>query len=38
MSGSFIVVVVLLIFVAVTIAKGVRLVPQGNKWIVQRLG
>lgn len=38
MSASFIVVVVLLIFVAVTIAKGVRLVPQGNKWIVQRLG
>ncbi|WP_026471433.1 SPFH domain-containing protein [Alkanindiges illinoisensis] len=38
MSGSFIVVLVLLIFVAVTIAKGVRLVPQGYKWIVQRLG
>ena len=38
MSGSFIVVLVLLVFVAVTIAKGVRLVPQGNKWIVQRLG
>lgn len=38
MSGSFIVVLVLLVFVAVTIAKGVRLVPQGNKWIIQRLG
>jgi regulator of protease activity HflC (stomatin/prohibitin superfamily) len=38
MSGSFIVVLVLLVFAAVTIAKGVRLVPQGYKWIVQRLG
>lgn len=28
----------LLAFVAVTIFKGVRIVPQGNKWIVQRLG
>ena len=31
-------VVVLLILVLVTIAKGVRLVPQGSKWVVQRLG
>lgn len=38
MSGGFIVVIALLIFVAVTIGKGVRLVPQGYKWIVQRLG
>ncbi|ONG38383.1 hypothetical protein BKE30_12790 [Alkanindiges hydrocarboniclasticus] len=38
MSGSFVVVLVLLVFAAVTIAKGVRLVPQGYKWIVQRLG
>lgn len=38
MSGSIIVVLVLLVFAAVTIAKGVRLVPQGYKWIVQRLG
>jgi len=28
----------LLILVAVTLAKGVRLVPQGSKWVVQRLG
>lgn len=28
----------LLIFVGVTIFKGVRIVPQGYKWIVQRLG
>lgn len=26
------------VLVLVTIAKGVRLVPQGNKWVVQRLG
>lgn len=38
MSGGFIIVLALLVFAAVTIAKGVRLVPQGNKWIVQRLG
>ena len=38
MSGGFIVVIALLIFVAVTIGKGVSLVPQGYKWIVQRLG
>ena len=38
MSGGFIVILALLVFAAVTIAKGVRLVPQGNKWIVQRLG
>ncbi|MHA3052048.1 MULTISPECIES: SPFH domain-containing protein [unclassified Acinetobacter] len=37
MSAS-IIVLALLAFVAVTIFKGVRIVPQGNKWIVQRLG
>jgi regulator of protease activity HflC (stomatin/prohibitin superfamily) len=37
--GEFgIVVVVLFVFVAVTIAKGVRIVPQGEEWIVERLG
>ena len=25
-------------FVVVTIAKGVRIVPQGEEWIVERLG
>ena len=30
--------IVLLVLVLVTIAKGVRLVPQGSKWVVQRLG
>ncbi len=27
-----------LVLVIITIAKGVRLVPQGDKWVVQRLG
>jgi regulator of protease activity HflC (stomatin/prohibitin superfamily) len=31
-------VVVFMVFVVVTIAQGVRLVPQGSKWVVQRLG
>jgi regulator of protease activity HflC (stomatin/prohibitin superfamily) len=38
MSAGFIVVLALLVFVAVTIAKGVRIVPQGEEWIVERLG
>ncbi len=38
MSGGSIVVLAILAFVAVTIFKGVRIVPQGYKWIVQRLG
>ena len=37
-SPGFVVVVALLAFVAVTIAKGVRIVPQGEDWIVERLG
>ena len=36
-SPGFVVVVALLAFVAVTIAKGVRIVPQGEEWIVERL-
>ena len=37
--GEFaVLVIVVLIFVAVTIAKGVRIVPQGEEWIVERLG
>lgn len=36
--GGMIVVIAFLIFAVVTIAKGVRIVPQGYKWIVQRLG
>ncbi|MCC4114348.1 SPFH/Band 7/PHB domain protein [Aromatoleum toluclasticum] len=38
MSGSFVFVVAVLIFVVVTLAKGVRILPQGEEWIVERLG
>jgi regulator of protease activity HflC (stomatin/prohibitin superfamily) len=37
-SAGFVVVLAILAFVAVTIAKGVRIVPQGEEWIVERLG
>ena len=37
-SPGFIVAVAVLAFVVVTIAKGVRIVPQGMEWIVERLG
>ena len=36
--GFEIVVIALLIFAVVTVAKGVRIVPQGEEWIVERLG
>ena len=38
MSASFIVVVAILVFALVTVWKGVRIVPQGEEWIVERLG
>ena len=38
MSEGFVVVVAVLIFVVVTLAKGVRILPQGEEWIVERLG
>lgn len=38
MEGFTIVVVALLIFVAVTVWKGVRIVSQGEEWVVERLG
>ena len=38
MSAGFMVVLAILVFVVVTIAKGVRIVPQGEEWIVERLG
>ena len=38
MNEGLIVVVVLLVFLLVTIAKGVRLVAQGEEWVVERLG
>ena len=38
MSEGFIVVLAVLIFVVVTLAKGVRILPQGEECIVERLG
>jgi len=38
MEAGFIVVVALLVFAVVTLVKGVRIVPQGEEWIVERLG
>lgn len=38
MEYGLIVTLVFALLVIVTIAKGVRLVPQGSKWVVQRLG
>lgn len=38
MSDGLIVAVVILVFIGVTIAKGVRLVAQGEEWVVERLG
>ncbi len=37
MEGLFVVVTVFLL-VIITLYKGIRLVPQGSKWVVQRLG
>ncbi len=38
MSVGLIIGLAFLVFVGVTIFKGVRIVPQGYKWIVPRLG
>ena len=38
MSSGFIVVLALLVFAVVTLANGVRIVPQGEEWIVERVG
>jgi regulator of protease activity HflC (stomatin/prohibitin superfamily) len=38
MGAGFAVVVALLVFAVVTLLKGVRIVPQGEEWIVERLG
>ena len=38
MSAGAIIVLALLVFIGITIFIGVRIVPQGYKWIVQRLG
>lgn len=36
--GFEVVVIALLIFAVITVWKGVRIVPQGEEWIVERLG
>jgi len=38
MSEGFIVVIALLVFAIITLLKGVRIIPQGEEWIVERLG
>lgn len=38
MTPALIIMVAIFVFVIVTAFKGVRQVPQGNKWVVQRLG
>ncbi len=38
MDSGLIVTAAILVFVIVTVAKGVRIVPQGMEWIVERLG
>ncbi|MFZ4535544.1 SPFH domain-containing protein [Propionivibrio sp.] len=38
MTGMIVTSLVFLAFVIVTTAKGVRIIPQGEEWIVQRLG
>jgi regulator of protease activity HflC (stomatin/prohibitin superfamily) len=38
MSASLVFVVIFWVFVFVTLAKGVRIVPQGEEWVVERLG
>ena len=38
LNGVSIVMLVLIALIAFTVFKGVRIVPQGYKWIVQRLG
>lgn len=38
MEAGFVFVVALLAFAVVTLLKGVRIIPQGEEWIVERLG
>ena len=38
MEPALILTAAIFIFLLVTVAKGVRQVPQGNKWVVKRLG
>ncbi|MBV2235293.1 MAG: SPFH/Band 7/PHB domain protein [Sterolibacterium sp.] len=38
MGAGTVFVIALLVFAAVTLAKGLRIVPQGTEWIIERLG
>ncbi len=38
MSEGLAIAIAVLVFVVITIAKGVRLVAQGEEWVVERLG
>jgi len=38
MDASLIVVGALFVFVFITLAKGIRIVPQGEEWVIERLG
>ena len=38
MTEGLAIALAILVFVVVTIAKGVRLVSQGEEWVVERLG
>lgn len=38
MTAPLFVAIVFLMFVFVTLAKGIRIVPQGEEWVVERLG
>lgn len=38
MTSGIVVAVAILVFAFITLAKGLRIVPQGEEWIVQRMG
>jgi regulator of protease activity HflC (stomatin/prohibitin superfamily) len=38
MTSGIVVAIAVLVFAFITLAKGLRIVPQGEEWIVQRLG
>ena len=38
MEPAFVIAIAVLLFIMITVAQGVRQVPQGYKWVVQRLG
>jgi regulator of protease activity HflC (stomatin/prohibitin superfamily) len=38
MTSGIIVAIAILVFAFITLAKGLRIVPQGEEWIVQRMG